>query len=120
MFLTFGESRQELVRNGSLLGFDMERIRFLDLRPSSDYFAQDPDYDIFPPSDVERARWPGASAKKSRKSVRSRTLVDGMTQLRHLSPNPFQFRKEALAFLRFLVETDCTVMFTSAYRPSGG
>ena len=36
-----------------------------------------------------------------------------MTQLRYLSPNAFQFRKEALAFLRFLGELECTVAFTS-------
>jgi circadian clock protein KaiC len=113
LFLTFGESKAELSRNGSLLGFAMERLYFLDLSPNSNYFAESQDYDIFPPSDVERA----PIARRIRDEVNAlkpcRVFIDGMTQLRHLSPNAFQFRKEALAFLRFLSEMGCTVMFTS-------
>lgn len=113
LFLTFGESKAELSRNGSLLGFAMDRLHFLDLSPSSNSFAESQDYDIFPPSDVERA----PIARRIRDEVialnPSRVFIDGMTQLRHLSPNAFQFRKEALAFLRFLSEMGCTVMFTS-------
>jgi circadian clock protein KaiC len=113
LFLTFGESKAELSRNGSLLGFAMERLHFLDLSPSSNHFAEAEDCDIFPPSDVERA----PIARRIRDDVTAlkpcRVFIDGITQLRHLSPNAFQFRKEALAFLRFLVEVGCTVMFTS-------
>ena len=113
LFLTFGESKAELSRNGSLLGFAMERLHFLDLSPGSKHFAESQDYDIFPPSDVERA----PIARRIRDEVNAlkpcRVFIDGMTQLRHLSPNAFQFRKEALAFLRFLAEAGCTVMFTS-------
>jgi len=36
-----------------------------------------------------------------------------MTQLRYLTSDTFQFRKEALAFLRFLRELGATVLFTS-------
>jgi circadian clock protein KaiC len=43
----------------------------------------------------------------------ARVFVDGLTQLRYLTANPFQFRKEALAFLRFLCELGATVLFTS-------
>jgi KaiC/GvpD/RAD55 family RecA-like ATPase len=113
LFLTFGESKAELSRNGSPLGFAMERLHFLDLSPSSDHFAESQDYDIFPPSDVERA----PIARRIRDEVNTlkpcRVFIDGMTQLRRLSPNAFQFRNEALAFLRFVVEVGCTVMFTS-------
>jgi circadian clock protein KaiC len=113
LLLTFGESQAELTRNGAALGFAMERLHFLDLSPDSGHFAEAPDYDIFPPSDVERA----PLARRIRDEVTSmrpcRVLIDGMTQLRYLSPNSFQFRKEALAFLRFLAESGCTVAFTS-------
>ena len=43
----------------------------------------------------------------------TRVFVDGLTQLRYLAANPFQFRKEALAFLRYLCEIGATVLFTS-------
>jgi circadian clock protein KaiC len=91
----------------------MDRIAFLDLSPISTQFADSPDYDIFPPSDVERE----PLARRIREHVTqvgpSRVFVDGMTQLRQLSPNAFQFRKESTAFLRFLSELKCTVLLTS-------
>ena len=113
LFVTFGESESELKRNGRLLGFGMERIQFLDLSPDSDHFADGPDYDIFPPSDVERAPVARRIRDRVAELKPARVFIDGMTQLRQLSPNAFQFRKEALSFLRFLVETGCTVLFTS-------
>lgn len=113
LFVTFGESEAELKRNGRLLGFAMDRLLFLDLSPNSDNFADGPDYDIFPPSDVERAPVARRIRDKVTELRPSRVFVDGMTQLRQLSPNAFQFRKEALSFLRFLVENGCTVAFTS-------
>lgn len=113
LLITFGESQAELTRNGSALGFAMDRLHFLDLSPNADRFAETPDYDIFPPSDVERE----PLARRIRDEVEavrpSRVLIDGMTQLRQLSPNSFQFRKEALAFLRFVAQAGCTVAFTS-------
>ncbi len=36
-----------------------------------------------------------------------------MTQFRYLSADTFQFRKQAMSFLRFLVEQGCTLLYTS-------
>jgi circadian clock protein KaiC len=36
-----------------------------------------------------------------------------MTQFRYLSADPFQFRKQVLSFMRFLLEQGATVVFTS-------
>ncbi|HEY1342805.1 MAG TPA: ATPase domain-containing protein [Bryobacteraceae bacterium] len=113
LFITFGESEDELRRNGSLLGFSMDKIAFLDLSPSSTQFAEGRGYDIFPPSEVEGE----PITQRIRDEVSSlkpvRVFVDGMTQLRYLASSPYQFRKEALAFLRFLRELGATVLFTS-------
>ena len=113
LLITFGESKAELVRNGSVLGFAMDKIRFLDLSPDAGQFAETPEYDIFPPSEVEREPLVRRIREEIASVRPSRVLIDGMTQLRQLSPNAFQFRKEALSFLRFVVEAGCTVAFTS-------
>jgi hypothetical protein len=39
--------------------------------------------------------------------------VDAITTLRYLAPDAFQFRKQALSFLRFLVEQGATVLMSS-------
>jgi circadian clock protein KaiC len=113
LLITFGESEGQLRRNAERLGFSTEGISFLDLSPDSSYFAQGQEYDIFPPSEVERE--PVTARIRSEVSARkpARVFVDGLTQLRHLTATPFQFRKEALAFLRFLCEIEATVLFSS-------
>src|ERR1700761_4316203 len=113
LFLTFGESQEELSRNGRILGLRVEQIHFLDLSPSSNHFAETQDYDIFPPSEVEREPLVRRIRDEVSSLKPSRVFIDGMTQLRQLSSNSFQFRKEALAFLRYLSELGCTVIFTS-------
>lgn len=112
--ITFGESEAEIRRNGALLGFDTSLIHFLDLSPSSDSFAEgQAGYDIFPPSEVER----DPVTRRIREEVGAlkpaRVFIDGMSQLRHLTSTQFQFRKESLAFLRYLHDLGCTVLFAS-------
>ncbi len=113
LLITFGESEAQLRRNAERLGFTTNGISFLDLSPDSSYFAKSQEYDIFPPSEVERE--PITSRIREEVSARkpARVFVDGLTQLRHLTASPFQFRKEALAFLRFLCEIGSTVLFSS-------
>jgi len=113
LFITLGESEAELRSNGALLGFDVDQLRFLDLTPTSSYFAKEHEYDIFSPAEVEREPITRRIREEVSKAKPTRVFVDGMTQLRYLSSTPFQFRKEALAFLRFLCELGATVLFTS-------
>lgn len=113
LVITFGESEDELRRNARLLGFDLDPVKFLDLSPRSMEFAQEGAYDIFPPSDVERAPTTNRIREAVEQLKPSRVFVDGMTQLRYLANSPFQFRKEALSLLRFLCDLDCTVLFSS-------
>ena len=113
LFITFGESEAELKRNGSILGFHMDKMAFVDLSPSSQQFAKGQEYDIFPPSEVEHEPITRRIREEVSALKPSRVFIDGMTQLRYLASNPFHFRKEALAFLRFLTELGATVLFTS-------
>ena len=43
----------------------------------------------------------------------ARVFVDAVTTLRYLAPDAFQFRKQALSFLRYLVEHGATVLLSS-------
>ncbi len=113
LFITFGENERELRRNADRLGFRTGGITFLDLSPDSSFFAHGQDYDIFPPSEVEKEPITRRIREEVGARKPTRVFVDGLTQLRYVTPNPFQFRKEAHAFLRFLCELGATVLFTS-------
>ncbi|WP_315874904.1 ATPase domain-containing protein [Acaryochloris marina] len=46
-----------------------------------------------------------------------RIFVDSMTQFRYITADTFQFRKQVLAFIRFILGQGATVVFTSECSP---
>ena len=113
LFITLGEPEAQLRANAETLGFDMEAMAFLDLSPSSEFFTEVQTYDIFSPSEVEREPTTQKIIERVQAVKPQRVFLDAITQFRYLAADEFQFRKQVLSFLRFLVEGGATVVFTS-------
>jgi len=113
LLVTLGEAEGSLRQNAATLGFDLEGVEVLDLSPHSEYFSESRGYDIFAASEVERE----ATLRRIHETVErvrpSRIFLDGMTQLRYLAPDAYQFRRQAMGFLRFAAERGATVLFSS-------
>jgi circadian clock protein KaiC len=113
LFITLGEPEGELRANATALGFDLTNIHFLDLSPSAAFFAEMQAYDIFSPAEVEREPVTQQILDQIEQIKPQRVFVDSMTQFRYLSTDAFQFRKQVLSLLRFLVEHGATICFAS-------
>jgi len=113
LFITLGEPEALLRKNAEAMGFDLNGVSFLDLSPTPEFFAQVETYDIFSPAEVEREPTTRRIIEEVEKLQPSRVFIDAMTQFRYLATDPFQYRKQVLSFLRFLVERGTTVLFTS-------
>lgn len=113
LFISLEESEANIRQNASSSGFDVENVSFLDLSPTSDFFAESQSYDIFSSAEVEREPITVRIVDKVRELKPSRVFLDPLTQFRYLSSDLFQFRKQVLSFLRFLTESGATVLFTS-------
>lgn len=113
LFITLGESKEQLLTNASLLGLNLDKVKFLDLSPSAEFFAQMESYDIFSPADVEREPVTQTIINTVEEIQPKRVFIDSMTQFRYLAPDTYQFRKQALSFIRYLTEKGATVVFTS-------
>ena len=113
LFISLGEREEQILKNAESMGFNLKGMTFLDLSPDPDFFAKAESYDIFSPAEVERE----PTTKKIIDAVEqlkpSRIFIDAMTQFRYLAADAFQFRKQTLSFLRFLIEHQATVLFTS-------
>ena len=113
LFISLGEPEAELRKNAEQLGFELTNIHFLDLSPTSEFFTEVQTYDIFAPAEVERE----PTTQKIMETVKdlqpTRVFVDALTQFRYLATDAFQFRKQVLSFLRFLIEQGATVLFSS-------
>lgn len=113
LFISLGESETEIRANAGAVGFDLSNINFLDLSPNPEFFTHMESYDIFSPAEVEREPITQSIIERVETLKPQRVFLDAMTQFRFLSADAFQFRKQVLSFLRFLIEQGATVLFTS-------
>lgn len=113
LFITLGEPEDELRANAREMGFDLTNIHFLDLSPNAAFFTEMQTYDIFSPAEVEREPVTQQILDQIEQLKPRRVFLDAMTQFRFLATDAFQFRKQVLSFLRFLIEQGATVLFTS-------
>jgi circadian clock protein KaiC len=117
LYITLGEPAEQIRTNAEALGLDQKDITFLDLSPSSEFFTEVQTYDIFSPAEVEREPTTQKIIDQVETLKPQRVFLDAMTQFRYLSTDTFQFRKQVLSFVRFLVEQGATVLFTSEASP---
>lgn len=113
LFITLGESGEQLARNGRVLGFPTEQVHILDLTPGAEFFVENLSYDLFAAAEVEAVPLHEKIIQQVEHLKPDRIFVDSMTQFRYLAADPYQFRKQAIAFLRFLTGQGATVLFTS-------
>jgi circadian clock protein KaiC len=113
VLITLESSESQLKADAESQGLDLEGICFLDLSPSREFFAENQSYDIFSPADVERDPTTRQIIETIEREKPARVFVDAITTMGYLAPDAFQFRKQALSFLRFLVEQGATVLMSS-------
>lgn len=113
LFISMGEREAQLRHDAATLGFDLHDTTILDLSPRPEFFVEAESYDIFAPAEVEREPITRTIVEQVERLTPSRVFIDSMTQFRYLSPDAFQFRKQALSFLGFLVAKGATVLFAA-------
>lgn len=113
LLISLGEAEDQIRANAQSFGFDLSAVAVLDLSPTSKFFAEGQTYDVFPPGDVEREPLAKQIVDEVTKVKPTRVVVDGLTHLRYLSRDVFQYRRQVLSFLQFLRERGATVLFTA-------
>lgn len=113
LFINLEESTEDVKQNAASMGFDLDGLEFLDLSPDASFFTEEESYDIFAPGEVEGGQMAERIVARVQSVAPDRVFVDPMTQLRHLSPDEYQFRKQAIGFARFLEDQGATALFSS-------
>lgn len=111
LFINMGEPERYLKNDATAFGFDTDAIEFLDLTPDKEDFHVEETYDVFATTEVEGPSMAETIVETVTAVEPDRIFIDPMTQLRYLVDDPYKFRKQVMAFLRFLEGT--TVVFTS-------
>lgn len=115
LFIGFQEPEAQIRTNASAIGLDLSGISFLSLIPDSDFFTNQQGYDVFSSADVEQEPLAAAIVQAVEEFAPKRIFIDSLTQLRFLSADAFQYRKQVMSLLRFLIQDGATVLFSSEY-----
>lgn len=111
--VNFEETTENIKQNADSLGIDVSGVDFVDLSPDSEVFTQTESYDVFSPDEVESEGVTQRITDAVDRYAPDRVLVDPVTQLRHFSPDDYQFRKEVASFMSYLRERGITILFTT-------
>ena len=117
LLITLGEPAEQILENGKAIGLNLDKVTFLDLSPDSSFFTKVQSYDIFSPAEVEREPVTHQIVETVQELKPQRVFIDSMTQFRFLALDAFQFRKQVLSCMRFLLESQATLLFTSENSP---
>lgn len=113
LFIGFQESEARLRENAESVGIDVSNINFLSLAPDEHFFTDRQSYDVFAAADVEQEPLAESITSAVERAAPTRVFVDSMTQLRFLSADVYQYRKQVLSLLRYFQDRGATVLFTS-------
>jgi circadian clock protein KaiC len=113
LLITLESAEAQLRQDGASQGLDLSGVAILDLSPTREFFAQNQSYDIFSLAEVERDPTTRRIIQTLEELKPQRVFVDAVTTLRYMASDAFQFRKQALSFVRYLVEQGATVMLSS-------
>ena len=113
LFISFSESEARLRNNAQSIGMSLDRVEFLDLSPTEEFFTEDQSYNIFSPAEVEKAPITQKIIDAVDRIKPQRIFLDAITQFRFLTADTFSFRKQVQSFLRFMLERNITLLFTS-------
>lgn len=112
LYINLGEPIEDIKQNAENFGFDLQNIEFLDLSPDDQQFTENQQYEIFHPSEVEKQPVNNDITNRIEDFDPDRVFIDPLTQLRYLSKDQYQFRKQVLSLLRYLKQNS-TILFTS-------
>jgi circadian clock protein KaiC len=113
LFLSQGATEEALRQDAASIGIATDGIDFLDFTPAPEVFTDRRAYDIFTTPDVGAESWADEVIRYVDERRPSRVFLDALTQGRHLATDIVDFRRQAHAFLRYLVDRGATVLFAS-------
>jgi circadian clock protein KaiC len=113
LLIGFQEPEEQIKANANAVGIDVSKVHFLSLIPDEQFFTEQQGYDVFSSADIEQEPLAEAIVTAVEELSPKRVFIDSLTQLRFLSSDAFQYRKQVLSLLRFLTKRDITVLFSS-------
>jgi len=109
MYITLSETEEELRASAASHGWDLAGITIRDIGSDAD-FDPDEQNTMFHPSEIELATTTRNILNTIVEFKPSAVVFDSLSELRLLAGTALRFRRQVLAFKRFLASRNCTVL----------
>jgi circadian clock protein KaiC len=113
LFISIGEFEAQIRKDAASQGLDLSSVHFLDMSMSTEFPDEVAQYNATMPDDTQRETIIYTIIQQVKHLLPQRIFLDSMSQLRRLTPNAFQYRRQILAFLQSFLAQGSTILVTS-------
>lgn len=117
LYITLSEPKRDIIENAKSFGWDLSGIGFLELTPGKEFFLEGQGYDVFSPSEVEGERTASEIASAIESSSPKRIVFDSVSELKLLTSDTFQYRRQLIALMEYLRDHGSTTLLLSEFTP---
>lgn len=110
LYLTLAEPAEELAANIACFGWTLKDLAVRELTPIPSLETVGEEYTVFRPEEVESQSVWNAIYQTVQQVNPSRVVIDSIAQLRALSVDEYQFRKQVLVLVNWLNRRGCTTL----------
>src|ERR1051326_1114217 len=110
MYVTFSETKEELLAVAESHGMSLDGITILDLTLTQPGAGPDANYTMFHPSEVELSDTTREVLDHVEKAQPQRIVFDSLSDMRLLAEAPLRYRRQILGLKRFFSGRPCTVV----------
>ena len=113
LLISIGGFEEQVRRDAASQGLDLSAVTFLDMSLSAELFSEQKQYQAVSPDDIKRENIIYTVIQQVKRLHPQRVFLDSMSQLRRLTPNALQYRRQVFAFLQFFSTQGSTAIITS-------
>ncbi len=110
LYVTFSETRDELIAVARTHGWALDGIDFLDLSNFAQQLTTEAENTLFDPGDIELHDVTKTLFAETERVKPRRAAFDSMSELRLLSQSALRYRRQILSIKQFLAARDCTTL----------
>lgn len=120
LYITFSESREELLLVAESHGWSLDGISLLELSALEDQLQPEAQNTVFHPAEVEMNQITDIILKKVTEEKPVRVVFDSVSEMRMLAENSLRYRRQMLALKQFFSGKQCTVVLLDDLTASPG
>jgi circadian clock protein KaiC len=110
LYITFSESKEELLAVAESHGWDLKGIALLELSAIEQQLKQESQNTVFHPSEVEMNQTTDLLFAEVDRVKPVRVVFDSVSEMRMLADNGLRYRRQMLALKQFFSGKKCTVL----------